>query len=126
MLSEEFDVKWYGRYSYEDTCRDGDKMAETWIAATEAFDYDWAWLQVDDCFELFRVLHQRHIARVARKAAQRLPGRLGHRALHIRAVGPVHPQDMKDRQVPLPEFCQYRLYFWYYGRGAGNFQRFFL
>ena len=50
-LSEEFDVKWYGRYSYEDTCRDGDKMAETWIAATEVFDYDWAWLQVDDCFE---------------------------------------------------------------------------
>jgi uroporphyrinogen decarboxylase len=50
-LSEEFDVKWYGRYSYEETCQDGDKMAETWIAATEAFDYDWAWLQVDDCFE---------------------------------------------------------------------------
>ncbi len=50
-LSEEFDVKWYGRYTYEETCQDGDKMAETWIAATEAFDYDWAWLQVDDCFE---------------------------------------------------------------------------
>ncbi|OGD21194.1 MAG: hypothetical protein A2W03_10490 [Candidatus Aminicenantes bacterium RBG_16_63_16] len=50
-LSEEFDVKWYGRHNYEETCQDGDKMAETWIAATEAFDYDWAWLQVDDCFE---------------------------------------------------------------------------
>ncbi len=50
-LSEEFDVKWYGRYTYEDTCRDGDKIAETWIAAVEEFDYDWAWLQVDDCFE---------------------------------------------------------------------------
>jgi uroporphyrinogen decarboxylase len=50
-LSEEFDVKWHGRHTYEDTCRDGDKIAETWIAATEAFDYDWAWVQVDDCFE---------------------------------------------------------------------------
>ena len=49
--SEEFDVKWYGKYSYEEVCQDGDKMAEVWIAAIEEFDYDWAWLQVDDCFE---------------------------------------------------------------------------
>lgn len=51
-LSEEFDVKWHGRYAYEDVCRDGDKMAEVWIAAAEEFDYDWVWLQVDDCFEI--------------------------------------------------------------------------
>lgn len=50
-LSEEFDVRWHGRYSYEEVCQDGAKMAEVWIAAVEAFDYDWAWLQVDDCFE---------------------------------------------------------------------------
>jgi uroporphyrinogen-III decarboxylase len=49
--SEEFDVKWYGRYDYEAVCQDGHKMAEVWIAAIEEFDYDWAWLQVDDCFE---------------------------------------------------------------------------
>lgn len=49
--SEEFDVKWHGRYSYEEVCRDGRKMAQVWIAAIEHFDYDWAWLQVDDCFE---------------------------------------------------------------------------
>lgn len=49
--SEEFDVKWHGKYSYEEVCRDGRKMAEVWIAAIEEFDYDWAWLQVDDCFE---------------------------------------------------------------------------
>ena len=49
--SEEFDVKWHGRYSYEEVCRDGRKIAEVWIAAVEHFDYDWAWLQVDDCFE---------------------------------------------------------------------------
>lgn len=49
--SEEFDVRWYGRYAYEDVCQDGQKMAEVWIAAIEEFDYDWAWLQVDDCFE---------------------------------------------------------------------------
>ena len=42
-LSEEFDVKWYGKYTYEETCQDGDKMAETLIAATEQFNYDWAW-----------------------------------------------------------------------------------
>ncbi len=50
--SEEFDVKWYGRYCYEEVCQDGRKMAEVWAAAIEEFDYDWAWLQVDDCFEL--------------------------------------------------------------------------
>ena len=50
--SEEFDVKWYGKYTYEEMCQDGDKMAEVWIAAVEEFDYDWAWLQVDDCFEM--------------------------------------------------------------------------
>jgi uroporphyrinogen decarboxylase len=50
-LSEEFDVKRHGKYEYEEVCQDGDKMAEVWVAATEAFDYDWAWLQVDDCFE---------------------------------------------------------------------------
>jgi MtaA/CmuA family methyltransferase len=49
--SEEFDVCWHGRYAYEELCQDGDKMAEVWIAAIEEFDYDWAWLQVDDCFE---------------------------------------------------------------------------
>ncbi|MDY7010360.1 MAG: uroporphyrinogen decarboxylase family protein [Planctomycetota bacterium] len=49
--SEEFDVKWYGKYTYEEMCQDGDKIAEVWIAAIEEFDYDWAWVQVDDCFE---------------------------------------------------------------------------
>ena len=49
--SEEFDVRWHGKYCYEDVCQDGRKMAEVWIAAVEEFDYDWAWLQVDDCFE---------------------------------------------------------------------------
>ena len=50
-LSEEFDVKWYGKYTYEETCQDGDKIAETLIASIEKFDYDWAWVQIDDCFE---------------------------------------------------------------------------
>ena len=50
-ISEEFDVKWYGKYCYEDVCQDGEKIAEVWIAAIEEFDYDWAWVQVDDCFE---------------------------------------------------------------------------
>ncbi len=50
-LSEEFDVKWYGKWEYETVCQDGDKIAEVWIAAIEEFDYDWAWVQVDDCWE---------------------------------------------------------------------------
>jgi uroporphyrinogen-III decarboxylase len=50
-LSEEFDVRWHGKYSYEEFCQDGDKMVEVCRAAIDAFDYDWAWLQVDDCFE---------------------------------------------------------------------------
>ena len=48
--SEEFDVKWYGKYCYEELCQSGEKMAEAWSAAIKEFDYDWAWLQVDDCF----------------------------------------------------------------------------
>jgi uroporphyrinogen-III decarboxylase len=50
-LSEEFDVKWYGKYNYEEFCQDGEKMFEVYKAAIEFFDYDWAWLQIDDCFE---------------------------------------------------------------------------
>jgi len=49
--SEEFDVKWYGKYPYEEVCQSGDKLAEVWSAAIDEFDYDWAWLQIDDCFE---------------------------------------------------------------------------
>jgi uroporphyrinogen decarboxylase len=49
--SEEFDVKWYGKYDYESVCQDGDKIFEVWKAAIEEFDYDWAWVQIDDCFE---------------------------------------------------------------------------
>jgi uroporphyrinogen decarboxylase len=49
--SEEFDVKWYGKYNYEEFCQDGDKMFEVLKSAIERFDYDWAWVQIDDCFE---------------------------------------------------------------------------
>ena len=49
--SEEFDVKWHGKYTYEEFCQDGDKIYEVFKAAIERFDYDWAWLQIDDCFE---------------------------------------------------------------------------
>lgn len=49
--SEEFDVRWYNKYTYEEFCQDGNKMFEVIRAAIERFDYDWAWLQVDDCFE---------------------------------------------------------------------------
>jgi uroporphyrinogen decarboxylase len=49
--SEEFDVKWYAKYDYETFCQDGAKMAETLGAAVKRFDYDWVWVQIDDCFE---------------------------------------------------------------------------
>lgn len=54
-LSEEFDVKWYNRGTYEEIITDADKLAACAIAAAYEFDYDWAWLQVDDCIE-FEVL----------------------------------------------------------------------
>lgn len=50
--SEEFDVKWHGRYCYEEVCQSGALIAEVWAAAIDEFDYDWAWVQVDDCFEI--------------------------------------------------------------------------
>ena len=49
--SEEFDVRWYGKYCYEEFCQDGDKMFEVLSAAIDEFGYDWAWVQIDDCFE---------------------------------------------------------------------------
>jgi len=49
--SEEFDVKWYGKYTYEEFCQDGNKIFDVYKAAIEEFDYDWAWVQIDDCFE---------------------------------------------------------------------------
>jgi uroporphyrinogen decarboxylase len=49
--SEEFDVKWYGRGTYNEVILDPERLAACWIAAIEEFDYDWAWLQIDDCIE---------------------------------------------------------------------------
>jgi uroporphyrinogen-III decarboxylase len=49
--SEEFDVRWHGKYTYEEFCQDGNKIFEVYKAAIEQFDYDWAWVQIDDCFE---------------------------------------------------------------------------
>jgi len=50
-LSEEFDVRWYGRGTYEEIVLDADKLAACTVAAIREFGYDWAWLQVDDCIE---------------------------------------------------------------------------
>jgi len=50
--SEEFDVRWHGKYTYEEFCQDGDKMFEVFKSSIEKFDYDWAWVQIDDCFEI--------------------------------------------------------------------------
>ena len=49
--SEEFDVRWYGKYNYEEFCQDGNKIFEVYRAAIDEFGYDWAWVQIDDCFE---------------------------------------------------------------------------
>jgi uroporphyrinogen decarboxylase len=52
--SEEFDVRMSGM-TYEEYCQDAEKMARVQIMAVEKYDYDWAWLQVDDCIE-FEIL----------------------------------------------------------------------
>jgi len=54
-MSEEFDVKWHGKYTYEEVIQSAAKLVEVWSAAVREFDYDWAWLQLDDCIE-FEVL----------------------------------------------------------------------
>jgi len=54
-MGEEFDVKWYGKYTYNEVVSDADRLVEVWSAAVREFDYDWAWLQLDDCVE-FEVL----------------------------------------------------------------------
>ena len=50
LCSEEFDVRVCGS-RYDRYNRDADEMARVQIEAVERFDYDWAWLQVDDCIE---------------------------------------------------------------------------
>lgn len=50
MCSEEFDVRMCGS-RYDRYNRDAKEMARVQIEAVERFDYDWAWLQVDDCIE---------------------------------------------------------------------------
>ena len=52
--SEEFDVRNAG-VIYNDYNRNAELMAKVQIEAIKRFDYDWAWLQVDDCIE-FEVL----------------------------------------------------------------------
>lgn len=49
--SEEFDVKWHGKYDYEEFCQDGNKIYEVLKSSVDEFGYDWAWVQIDDCFE---------------------------------------------------------------------------
>jgi uroporphyrinogen decarboxylase len=50
-LSEEFDVKWFNHGTYEEIISNADRLAECSIASAYEFDYDWIWLQVDDCIE---------------------------------------------------------------------------
>lgn len=53
-LSEEFDVRMAGEV-YSNYNSNSKVMAKCQIEAIKKFDYDWAWLQVDDCIE-FEVL----------------------------------------------------------------------
>ncbi len=50
ICSEEMDVRVCGS-RYDRYNSDAHEMARVQIAAIERFDYDWAWLQVDDCLE---------------------------------------------------------------------------
>jgi len=50
ICSEEMDVRVCGS-RYDRYNSDADEMARVQIEAIERFDYDWAWLQVDDCLE---------------------------------------------------------------------------
>lgn len=50
ICSEEMDVRICGS-RYDRYNSDAKEMARVQIQAVERFDYDWAWLQVDDCLE---------------------------------------------------------------------------
>jgi uroporphyrinogen decarboxylase len=50
LCSEEMDVRVCGS-RYDRYNRDAREMVRVQIEAIERFDYDWAWLQVDDCIE---------------------------------------------------------------------------
>lgn len=50
LCSEEFDVRICGS-RYDRYNADAREMARVQIEAIDRFDYDWAWLQVDDCIE---------------------------------------------------------------------------
>lgn len=50
MCSEELDVRICGS-RYDRYNRDAREMARVQIESVERFDYDWSWLQVDDCIE---------------------------------------------------------------------------
>jgi len=49
-LSEEFDVRMAGEV-YEQYCQSAEIMSRVAAGSIRRFDYDWAWLQVDDCIE---------------------------------------------------------------------------
>ncbi|MEW6358057.1 MAG: uroporphyrinogen decarboxylase family protein [Planctomycetota bacterium] len=50
-LSEEFDVKWYNKGTYNEIIANADTLADCWAAAAKEFGYDVVWLQIDDCVE---------------------------------------------------------------------------
>jgi hypothetical protein len=110
--SEEFDVKWYGKWDYETLCRDGDKIAEAWIAAIDEFDYDWAWVQIDDCFE-FEPLGVGY-----RGGTRGVDGKMllfgkpgSHRSIDARHAGKGGERsrtDREDRLFPGRLYVQYR------------------
>jgi len=49
--SEEFDVKTVEGVTYEEYCQSADLMVDVQKKVMAEYDYDWAWLQVDDCIE---------------------------------------------------------------------------
>ncbi len=49
--SEEFDVKTVPTITYEQYCQSADLLVSVQEKVVKEYDYDWAWLQVDDCIE---------------------------------------------------------------------------
>lgn len=93
--SEEFDVRMAGAV-YSDYNSDAKVMARCQIEAVKQFDYDWAWLQVDDCIE-FEVLG------VGTKGGGNiLPATCGYLpATHVTLNGLKMPDPLKDGRMPV-------------------------
>ena len=106
-ISEEFDVRWHGRYTYEEFCQDGEKIFEVYRAAILHFGYDWALVQIDDCFEFEPIgVGVKGEGSIVRGTYRYLP--VGNEALRrVRALDPYSDGRMPEKLDAIHRLKEY-------------------